>query len=187
MTTKTDFTDSEWETLRRAPMVAGMAITLADPGGPIEVLKETSAVLKFVTAESAAREDLVGEIARDVRALAQQRKSPLGDFKPPRGPMAGKAILDELASANAIVTEKATPEEAEAFRAWLLECAKHAAEAAKEGGFMGFNAVRVSEGEQRMLDELASTLGVARRGIAESRKVGIPLAPCATCYVHRPD
>ena len=59
MSTKTDFTDSEWETLRRAPMVAGMGITFADPGGPIEVLKETSAVLKFVTAESAASEDLV--------------------------------------------------------------------------------------------------------------------------------
>jgi hypothetical protein len=161
MTSKADFTDSEWEILRRAPMVAGMAITLADPGGPIEVVKETSAVLKFVTQESAEREDIVGELARDVRELAQQRKSPLRDFKPPRGSMAGKAILDELANANAIVTAKATPEEAEAFRTWLLECAQRAADAAKEGGFMGFNAVRVSEGEQRMLDELAGALGIA--------------------------
>jgi hypothetical protein len=159
MTTKSDFTDTEWEVLLRAPMVAGMAITLADPGGPIEVVKETSAVLKFVTQESADREDVVGEIARAVRELAQQRKSPLRDFKPPRGSLAGKAILDELARAHAIVTEKATPEEAEAFRAWLLECAQRAADAAKEGGFMGFNAVRVSEGEQRMLAELSSTLG----------------------------
>ena len=160
MSSKPDFTDSEWETLLRAPMVAGMAITFADPGGPIEVLKETSSVLKFVTAESAAREDLVGEIARDVRALAQQRKNPLGDFRP-RGSLATKEILDELGSASATVAEKGTPEEAEAYRTWLLECAKHAAEAAKEGGFMGFNAVRVSEGEERMLTELGSTLGVA--------------------------
>jgi hypothetical protein len=159
MSIQTDFTDSEWETVRRAPMVAAMGITFADPGGPIEVLKETSAVLKFVTAESAAREDLVGEIARDLRALAQQRKNPLGDFKP-RGALATKDILDELTRAATIVAEKGTPEEAEAFRAWLLECAKRAAEAAKEGGFMGFNAVRVSEGEERMLTELASTLGV---------------------------
>jgi hypothetical protein len=158
MITKADFTDSEWETLRRAPMVAGMAITLADPGGPIEVVKETSAVLRYVTQESAAREDVVGEVARDVRELAQQRKNPLRDFKP-RGPMAGKEILDELARANAIVTEKATPEEADAFRTWLQECAQRAADAAKEGGFMGFNAVRVSKGEERMLAQLASTLG----------------------------
>jgi hypothetical protein len=161
MTTKADFTDTEWEVLLRAPMVAGMAITLADPGGPIEVVKETSAVLRFVTQESAERDDLVGEIARAVRELAQQRKNPLRDFKPPRGAMAGKAILDELAKANDIVTGKATPEEAEAFRTWLVECAQRAADAAKEGGFMGFNAVRVSEGEQRMLDELAGALGIA--------------------------
>jgi hypothetical protein len=162
MTTKADFTDSEWEVLRRAPMVAGMAITLADPGGPIEVGKETAAVLRLVVQESVNRDDLVGEVARDVLELAGQRKSPLADFKPPRGSMAGKAILDELARASAIVNEKATPEEAEAFRAWLLECAQRAADAAKEGGFLGFNAVRVSEGEERMLAELESALGVSK-------------------------
>jgi len=161
MTTRAEFTDSEWQTLVRAPMVAGMAITLADPGGPIEVLKETSAVLKYVTAESAERDGLVGEVARAVRELAQQRKNPIGDFKP-RGSLAAKEILDELARAGSIVAEKGTPEEAEAFRNWLLECAQRAADAAKEGGFMGFNAVRVSEGEQKMLDELATTLGVRR-------------------------
>jgi hypothetical protein len=162
MTGKSDFTENEWATLLRAPTVAGMAITLADPGGPIEVLKETSAVLQFVTQESAKRDDLIGEVARDVLVRGgEQRKSPLGDFKPPRGPMAGKAILDELANASSVVEQKATPEEAEAFRAWLLEAARRAADAAKEGGFLGFNAVRVSEGEKRMLAELASALGVA--------------------------
>jgi ABC-type Fe3+ transport system substrate-binding protein len=160
MTSRADFTDSEWEVLVRAPMVAGMAITLADPGGPIEVVKETSAVLRLVSTESAARDDVVGEAARGLRELAQQRKSPLKDFKP-RGSLAGKEILDELSRAAAIVDEKATPDEAQAFRDWLLESAQRAAEAAKEGGFMGFNAVRVSEGEQRMLDELRATLAAS--------------------------
>ena len=35
MTTKADFTEEEWARLGRAPLVAGMAITLADPGGPV--------------------------------------------------------------------------------------------------------------------------------------------------------
>jgi len=69
-------------------------------------------------------------------------------------------ILDEIAAVNAILDAKATPEEADAFRRWLLEVAQAAANAAKEGGFMGFGAVRVSEGEQKMLDQLRSTLGV---------------------------
>ena len=67
-------------------------------------------------------------------------------------------ILDELRAANRTVSEKASPEEAEAFRAWLLDVARAAADAAKEGGFMGFHAERVSEGEQRMLDSLGEVL-----------------------------
>ena len=161
MTTKADFTEEEWATLVRSPIVAGMAITLADPGGPIEVVKETSAVVKVVTSSSSGeRDDLVGELAREVRGLAEQRTNPVGDFKP-RGAMAGKEIVDELSRANEIVGAKASPEEAEAFRAWIIECAEHAAEAAKEGGFMGFHAERVSQGEKDMLAQLRSTLGIS--------------------------
>lgn len=161
MTTKAAFTDEEWATLVRAPMVAGMAITLADPGGPIEVVKETSAVLKFALGTSTEeRDDLVGEVARGVRELAEQHKNPLGGFKP-SGAMAGKEIVDELTRASEIVGTKASAEEAEAFRAWILECAQRAADAAKEGGFMGFHSVRVSEGEKKMLAELGSALGVS--------------------------
>ena len=59
---------------------------------------------------------------------------------------------------NRIVSAKATPEEADAYRDWLQTAAREAANAAKEGGFMGFHAERVSEGEQRMLDKLAEVL-----------------------------
>ena len=59
-----------------------------------------------------------------------------------------------MRAVNGIVTQKATPEEADGFRAWLLDAAQDAANAAKEGGFLGFKAKRVSEGEQQMLDKL---------------------------------
>jgi hypothetical protein len=161
MTTKADFSEDEWATLVRSPMVAGAAITLADPGGPIEVVKETSAVLKFATSSSSEqRDDLVGELAREVRGLAEQRKNPLGDFKP-RGALAGKEIVDEIARANEIVSAKASPEETDAFRAWMMECAQRAADAAKEGGFMGFHAERVSQGEKDMLAQLRSALSMS--------------------------
>ena len=47
----------------------------------------------------------------------------------------------------------------EAFRAFILECAQRAAEAAKECGFMGFRAELVSQGEKNMLEQLKSVLG----------------------------
>jgi hypothetical protein len=58
------------------------------------------------------------------------------------------------------VTAKATPEEAEAFRRWLLTAAQGAADAAKEGGFMGFGGEQVSAGERQMMEQLRTTLGV---------------------------
>jgi hypothetical protein len=159
MATKADFTEEEWTRLKRGPFIAGLAISLADPGGPIEAIKETSATLKTVTgaADAGASGELVAALASEVSEEARHRKNPLAGFKP-KGALAGQEILDELRAVIAIVGDKATPEEAEAYRAWLLAAAKEAADAAKEGGFLGFHAERVSEGEQRMLDQLASVL-----------------------------
>ena len=158
MTKKADYSEDEWATLRRAPMVAGMAITLADPGGPIEATKEIMATLKAITSPG-SDEELVVALSQDAMALAQQHHNLMDDFKP-RGAMAGQQVLDELRRANDIVGAKATPEEAAAFRAWLMEAAKAAAEAAKEGGFMGFGAELVSQGERDMLAQLGMILGV---------------------------
>ena len=159
MTGKADFTDEEWARLKRAPFIAGMAISISDPGGPIELVKETAATLKTVTGAAAEgdRGELVTALAGEVSAEAKERKNPLKDFKA-RGALAGQEILEELAAVNAIVSAKASPEDAEAYRAWLNDAAREAADAAKEGGFLGFHAVRVSEGEQRMLDKLAEVL-----------------------------
>jgi hypothetical protein len=159
MTSKADFSEQEWTRLKRAPFVAGMAISLADPGGPIELVKETAATLKTVrdTAESGGRGELIDAVAREVVAEARQRKNPLQDFRA-KGALAGQEILEELTEVNRFVSANATPEEAGAFRDWLQTAAQEAANAAKEGGFLGFHAERVSEGEQRMLDKLAEVL-----------------------------
>ena len=159
MTSKADFAEDEWTRIKRGPFIAGMAISLADPGGPIEAVKETAATLKTVTgaADSTKSGQFVALIAGEVSEEARQRKNPLAGFKP-KGALAGQEILDELRGVNAIVTEKATEEEADAYRAWLLAAAREAPDAAKEGGFRGFHAERVSEGEQRMLDQHAAVL-----------------------------
>jgi hypothetical protein len=162
MTSKASFTEDEWDRVLRAPMVAGMAITIADPGGPIEISKEMMATLRAATVPP-SQEELLAAVALDIQAMVQQKQNPARNFKPTSAATAGTEILDELRAVDAIVAEKATPEETQAFRGWLLMAAQAAADAAKEGGFMGFGAVQVSEGEQAMLDQLRSTLG---RGLA---------------------
>jgi hypothetical protein len=158
MTTKAAFTDDEWQRVLRAPFVAGMAITIADPGGPIEISKEMMATLRAATVPP-SQEELLAAVALDIQALMDQKQNPARNFKPTSAATAGTEILDELRAVGAIVAEKASPEETEAFRDWLVTVAQAAADAAKEGGFMGFGAVQVSEGEQAMLDQLRSALG----------------------------
>jgi hypothetical protein len=162
MTTKADFTDEEWARLERAPFVAGMAISLADPGGPIEAVKESMAAMKAVMeAAQAGSGELVEAVARSATEKVRHRQSPLGAFKA-RGALAGEEILEDLRAVNELVSRKATPQEAAGFREWLLTAAKRSADAAKEGGFLGFKAERVSEGEQRMLDKLGEVLSPQR-------------------------
>ena len=157
MATKADFTDEEWIRLGRAPVVAGMAISWADPGGPIETIKESSAALNTVleAAQQGTYGGFVQEVARDFAEKARHRRDPMAGFKP-KGPEAGDAILDELRRVNALLDGRLSPDEGEAFRQWLKTAAQRAALAAKEGGFLGFRGELVSEREQEMLDRLAA-------------------------------
>ena len=107
VTTKSDFAEDEWTRIVRAPFVAGLAITLADPGGPIEAAKETMATMKSASSPP-SREQLLTEVALDVQAMAQQRQHPLKGYKPASQP-AGEAVLDELREVQALVAAKATP------------------------------------------------------------------------------
>jgi hypothetical protein len=158
VTTKSDFSQEEWVRVRRAPFVAGMAISLADPGGPIEAAKEGMATIKSAT-DPPSREQLLADIALDIQAMTQQKQNPLSGFKPTKDVRAGVQVLDELRAVSEIVSSKATPEETAAFGQWLVATAQAAADAAKEGGFMGFGAVQVSQGEKDMLDQVRSAVG----------------------------
>jgi hypothetical protein len=163
MTSRADFTEEEWTRLGRAPLVAGMAISLADPGGPIETIKESSAALR--TLIEAAREggygDFVQSLAKDVAARAQQRQNPMSGFRP-KGAGALDEILDELRAVNALSLQKASAEEVSDYRAWLRTASQRAALAAREGGFLGIGGERVSEREQQMLDTLGEIFGAPR-------------------------
>jgi hypothetical protein len=157
MTTKTEFPEEEWLRVVRAPLVAGLAITLADPGGPIEATKETVATLRTAT-NPPSREQLLSEVALDIQAMAQQRQNPLSGYKLTRDRNPGEQVLEELTAVQAIVAATATPDEAAAFGRWLIAAAQAAADAAKDGGFLGFGAQQVSDRERAMLDRVRAAV-----------------------------
>jgi hypothetical protein len=90
--------------------------------------------------------------------MAQQRKNPLSGYKPAADGSPGGQVIEELRAVQTAVAAKATADEAAAFGRWLVAAAQAAADAAKEGGFMGFHAERVSERETAMLDQVRAAV-----------------------------
>ena len=158
MTAKADYTAEEWKVLRRAPLIVGLAVSLADPGGPIELSKETLAALRSAAAPPSDHELLIA-VSQDVQAQTAAHESPTKELDL-RASTARQQVVDDLTEVNRILTAKASPDEAASFRQWLVETAERAAEAAKEGGFFGIGATRVSKRESEMLDEIRRIMGV---------------------------
>jgi hypothetical protein len=157
MTSKSDFSEAEWTQVVRAPFVAGLAVSLSDPGGPIEAGKEQMAAMRGAM-NPPSREELLTDVALDVQAMTQQRVHPLKGYRPAGDGDPREGLLEELRTTRALVGSKATAEEATAFSRWIVDVAQAAADAAKEGGFMGIGATRVSDREQSMLDRVRETV-----------------------------
>ena len=69
--------------------------------------------------------------------------------------------MEVVRSAVALVDAGATPDEASAYRAWLLGIAIAVAQAGKEDqGFLGRGGVMVNDAERAALGELAALLGL---------------------------
>jgi hypothetical protein len=71
------------------------------------------------------------------------------------------AVLERVKSAVTLVAAKASPAEAEAYKQMLLGVAQQAADASKEGGFLGFGGVRVSDKEKAFIAEVKAAAGLA--------------------------
>jgi len=65
---------------------------------------------------------------------------------------------ERLRTAVEILEQKASPEEVEDYKRFVLTVAEAAANAHREGGFLGVGGKQVSEAEQTALDDIATTL-----------------------------
>lgn len=165
MAKQDSFSTDEWALLRLAPMFVASGTAAADPSGLFASLKESLAGARGVAEAYQANNglELFGALAAD-RSLPgmPDPKSLLGEGPREQQMLNFKqAVLDKARAAMELVQRKASPAEAEAYRAMLVGVAEKAAEASKEGGFLGFGGVRVSDKEQAFIAEVKRTLGVA--------------------------
>jgi hypothetical protein len=162
---KTTFTREEWTLLLESPMMAGMAITAADPSGLWGLLKESFAggsALAKVMADPGAN-PLVKALANDFstsegRSAARDGlKAKFANSQP--ADVKTKSI-EALRQVSAVLAAKA-PGDAAAFKSWLRQISQGTAEAASEGGgLLGIGGVQVSDAEKATLAEISAAFGI---------------------------
>jgi hypothetical protein len=165
MAGKTDFTPDEWKTLLESVMMAGLAVTAADPSGIWGTLKECMASARAVIGakHDANATELIKAIAGEFetgegRATARDGLRTQLSGKTPTEIVAKS--LEVLKQAAAIVAAKA-PAESAAFKSWVRHISQSVAEVSAEGGFLGFGGVTISDAEKATLAQISATLGLA--------------------------
>lgn len=123
MASKADFTDQEWEQLRRGVTGAGLYVSLADRS-LFDTFKEAGALAKHL------REARGGSESQLIRELAEGGGTGFGLTSSPDEVERG--TLDSLRSAIATLEQKA-PDEAGAYRSFVMEVARSVANAAGGG------------------------------------------------------
>lgn len=144
MTGKADFTEQEWETVLGGPPSAGMIVIFAQHGG---TFRETFAIGKAYTQarEQHGASELLDAIVAAKPEIDHSRYSSVEEMR--------AHGLQRLRDAVAVLEAKATEQELEDYRRFVLMLAEKVAEAHREDG------VAVSPPEQSAIDEISASLG----------------------------
>lgn len=146
MTTKADFTADEWATVLEGPPSAGMIVVTAQRGG---TFRETFAIGKAYA--EARKQHGESELLDEIVAA-----KPEVDHTRYRSPEELRQHgLEHLRDAIQALERKASPQEIDAYRRFVLSLAEKVAASHREHG------VAVSEAEQAALDEISASLGDA--------------------------
>jgi hypothetical protein len=143
MTGKSAFTDEEWETVLEGPPLAGLLVITAQRGGSF---RESFALAKAYNEarQQHGESELLDEIVSAKPEIDRKRYS-----SPEQLQQEG---LRGLRDAVAVLESKATPEEVEDYRNFVLALARRVAAAHKEGD------ESITPAEQAAIDEIAASL-----------------------------
>jgi len=151
---KSNFTVDEWDLFRKIPMLTGLVVMSASPSGPIGIYQESLAASEVLrTGLDGVQSELMHVLAEDLKSNVSMHKM---DSESAEGIRAvGIAGCRELSN---ILRAKASEEEAVEFKFWLTTLARKVAEAAREGGFLGFGGKQITPEEEEILNQIEIAL-----------------------------
>jgi hypothetical protein len=143
MTSKSDFTAEEWQLILESPPSAGMIVVTAQHGGSF---RETIAMAKAYA--EARQQHGKSELLDDIVAAKPERDHThyhsFDELK--------RSGLQHLRDAVTLLQSKATPEEVDEYRRFIVTLSQRVAAAHREHG------QEVSESEQTAITDIAEAL-----------------------------
>src|SRR2546423_3381773 len=151
MTRKAEFNAEEWSTVVEGPLYAGMRVISADRGGP---LRESLALGRVYQEARAGHGEsgLLDELVKSPPSIDPDRLREAGGN-------IGAVASERLREAMRILEAKASPEEIDVYKRFVMTVAQAVASAHKEGGFLGIGGKQISDAENQALDEISIALG----------------------------
>lgn len=161
MTTQADYTTEEWRAIFLAPAMVGLVVILTGQSGPFQMAQEMFAVSKAIAdaEKESASNELISALVAATKSVKPKEMQPAPKFDTIEEARA--YALDQVRQVAALVDQKAPVQEAQEFKQWLASIGQKVAEAAKEGGFLGFGGVQITEEEKTAVNELAAALAVS--------------------------
>ena len=145
-------------------MVAGMAVSAAEPSGLWGALKEAFASSSALVAAKtdASANELIKAVIADFETSEGRSEIQEALRKRFAGAKPADVVQRSLSSLGEVsrLLETKAPNDAAAFKAWLQDISQKVAEASMEGGFLGFGGIQVSDAEKATLADINKTLGV---------------------------
>jgi hypothetical protein len=160
MTTKADYTEEEWELLRKAPLIMAAAVIVSDLSGSLGIAREFMSMAQAVeeTAQRHEANELIASLVADLQTPQGEHAEETEDLTDISEARA--KTLAETREIAALLARKSPPAEADGFERWMLSIAQRVSEAAREGGVLGIGSKLVSEKETTMIAELSEALGL---------------------------
>lgn len=166
MSIKENFTTEEWFKVMTGAGRAGAAVVAASPSGITGLLAEAQAIAGAVRANvsKAGRTPLMEAMAADLMGNPIDPKDLPQQEKVSNMQEAKAQSLEGVRQAVWLVSSKASPQDAQAYKDMLMEVAEKTAAAAKEGGFLGMGGEQVNAAEKATLEELRAAIYGAAAG-----------------------
>ena len=142
MTDQSAFSEEEWKTVRQGPTSAGVMVAMSERGGSF---RESFSMAKAYT--EARKEHGASELLDTIATS----KPDMGKLPKEPNELA-EAALQHVSEAVALVEAKATPEETEEYKRFILTLATRVAESHKG----------IGDKESAALDRVAATLDIDR-------------------------